>query len=74
MRKWRCPPTTHVSLLIKKDNKEIEQIISTLSFMPVQTGAIQRTRDARDIEDGTEHKLFKFFDVVVNHGFKSIVS
>jgi hypothetical protein len=42
--------------------------------MPVQTGAMQRTRDARDIEDGAEHKLFKFFDVVVSRGFKSIVS
>jgi hypothetical protein len=68
------PPTTHVSLLIKKDNKEIKQIISTPSSMPAQMGAMQRTRDARDIEDGTEHKLFKFFNVVVSRGFKSIIS
>jgi hypothetical protein len=40
----------------------------------MQTGAMQRTRDVRDIEDGAEHKLFKFFDVVVSRGFKSIVS
>jgi hypothetical protein len=40
----------------------------------MQTGAMQRTRDVRDIEDGAEHKLFKSFDVVVSRGFKSIVS
>jgi hypothetical protein len=42
--------------------------------MPAQTAAMQRTRDAWDIEDGAEHKLFKFFIVVASRGFKSIVS
>jgi hypothetical protein len=37
-------------------------------------GAMQRTRDAQEIKDGAEHRLFKFFDVVVSRGFKSIVS
>jgi hypothetical protein len=37
-------------------------------------GAMQRTRDAWDIKDGAEDKLFKFFDVVGSRGFKSIVS
>jgi hypothetical protein len=40
-----APPTTRVSLLIKKDNKEIKQIISTPSSMHAQTGAMQMTWD-----------------------------
>jgi hypothetical protein len=37
-------------------------------------GAMQRARDTRGIKDDVEHKLLEFIDLVVSHGFKSIVA
>jgi hypothetical protein len=36
--------------------------------------AMQRARSTRVIKDDMEHKLLEFFDLVVSHGFKSIVA
>jgi hypothetical protein len=35
---------------------------------------VQRASDMRDIEDNMEHMLLDFFDLVVCHGFKSVVA
>jgi hypothetical protein len=37
-------------------------------------GAMQWARDTRGIKDDLEHKLLEFIDLVVSHGFKSIVA
>jgi hypothetical protein len=39
-----------------------------------QAGALQRARDTRGNEADVEHKLLEFFDWVISHGFKSIVT
>jgi hypothetical protein len=35
---------------------------------------MQWARNTRVIEDDVEHKLLEFFNLVISHGFKSIVA
>jgi hypothetical protein len=35
---------------------------------------MEQARNTRGIEDDVEHKLLEFIDLIVSHGFKSIVA